>query len=135
VTLVDANQRRCAFLDDAVTRLGFQDRVTVVATRAELLGHEADFRAGYDVVTARGFGRPAVTAECAAPLLRVGGRLIVSEPPTDDDRWPAEGLALLGLELGSVWTTPYRYRSLVQVSLCPARYPRRVGVPAKRPLF
>ena len=39
-------------------------------------------RAGFDGALARSFGRPAVVAECAAPLLRVGGWLIVSEPPS-----------------------------------------------------
>lgn len=136
VTLVDANQRRCEFLRDAVDRLGYDDRVAVVVARAEVLGHQLDFRAQYDVVTARSFGAPAVTAECAAPFLKLGGQLIVSEPPTPEgDRWPEDGLALLGLSLGADWTAPFRYRALVQRSLCPMRYPRRVGIPVKRPLF
>ena len=41
----------------------------------------------YDAVVARSFASPAVTAECAAPLLRLGGRLIVSEPPERGARW------------------------------------------------
>lgn len=89
-------------------------------------------------MVARGFGPPAVTAECAAPLLAEGGRLTVSEPPEpppDRPRWPPEGLAELGLALGPEWHVPFHYRSFVQVERCPDRYPRRVGVPAKRPLF
>ena len=49
-------------------------------------------------MTARSFGPPAATAECAAPLLAVGGLLVVSEPPDGPDRWPADALAALGLE-------------------------------------
>ncbi len=52
-----------------------------------------------------------------------------------DDRWPSEGVAMLGLTPGRVWTDPYAYRSFRQSTPCPDRYPRRVGVPAKRPLF
>ena len=47
---------------------------------------------------ARSFGPPAVTAECAIGFLRPGGEILVSEPPEPDpDRWPADGLAGLGL--------------------------------------
>ena len=33
------------------------------------------------------------------------------------------------------WSDPYRYQGFVQERPCPDRYPRRVGIPAKRPLF
>lgn len=135
MTLLDAGKRRCGFLREAVAHVGCADRVTVVEARAEEAGRLPELRGHYDAVTARGFGRPAVTAECAAPFLEVGGRLVVSEPPEAEDRWPADGLALVGLEPSGAWTAPYHYRSFVQASPCPARYPRRTGIPAKRPLF
>lgn len=140
VTLLDSNRRRCDFLREAVARLGYADQVGVVEARAEDAGRRDDLRGTYDVVTARGFGGPGVTAECAAPFLRVGGQLLVSEPPvggtgTDAGRWPADGVAVLGLVGTGSWTTPYHYRSLLQVRPCPERFPRRVGIPAKRPLF
>ena len=91
-----------------------------------------------DLVTARGFGPPAVTAECAAPFLVLGGQLLVSEPPESDpdSRWPAAGLALLGMNLDQVTSpTPAHYAVIDQGERCPDRYPRRVGIPVKRPLF
>jgi 16S rRNA (guanine527-N7)-methyltransferase len=139
--LLDASERRCAFLAEAIDHLGLAGRVRVVRARAEEAGRSADLRGSMDVVTARGFGPPPVTAECGAPFLRVGGRLVVSEPPdggADEppaSRWPAEGLATVGLAPDRAWSEPYRYRSFVAVAACPARYPRRVGVPGKRPLF
>ena len=48
---------------------------------AEAAGHDPLLRGQFDLVTARSFGRPAVTAECAAPFLRREGLLVVSEPP------------------------------------------------------
>lgn len=104
----------------------------------------------FDVVVARSFGPPPVTAECGAPFLGVGGFLIVSEPPAEDHgnpkagtrgqgdgprRWPAEGLAELGLETVGTYGDPYGFQVMRQVRSCPDRYPRRVGVPAKRPLY
>ena len=89
------------------------------------------------MVTARGFGPPAVTAECAAPLLAVRGRLVVSEPPEEDDRrWPTKALAELGLRpSGRLEQAFARFQVLRQEQLCPVTFPRRSGVPAKRPLF
>lgn len=133
--LLDSAERRTAFLAEAVAELGWSDRVEVVRLRAEEAGRRPELRAGCDLVVARGFGPPPVTAECAAPLLRVGGRLVVSEPPDAEERWPEDGLALVGLAPAERWHEPFHYRSFLLTSLCPEAYPRRVGVPGKRPLF
>ena len=135
--LMDGRQRSTGFVAEAVADLGLGERIAVRTARAEEVGREADHRGRHRLVVARGFGPPAVLAECAAPLLEVGGRLVVSEPPEpDDDRWPAEPLARLGLVFegrsGSALAT---VAALSQVSPCPAAYPRRTGIPAKRPLF
>jgi 16S rRNA (guanine527-N7)-methyltransferase len=67
--------------------------------------------------------------------------LLVSEPPrTDpeedlDTRWPAEPLRQLGLEPAELVHEGFEYRILRQREPCPDRFPRRNGVPAKRPLF
>jgi len=69
------------------------------------------------------------------PSCPVGGRLVVSEPPGADERWSADGLATLGLVPGERWQEPFHYRSFRLTKPCPDDYPRRVGVPGKRPLF
>lgn len=141
VALLEANGRRAAFLRRAVARLGLEARVSVLEQRAEVCGRELGLRAAFDGVVARSFGRPAVLAECAAPLLRVGGWVLVSEPPRaldgdgHDARWPVEPLGQLGLEPAEVIQEGFEYRVLRQRDLCPDRFPRRNGVPAKKPLF
>jgi 16S rRNA (guanine527-N7)-methyltransferase len=133
--LLDGSTVRAAFLGEAVSSLGLEGRVAVVATRAEEAGR-GPLRGIFDLVVARSFGPPAVTAECAAPFLRVGGRMLVAEPPGGEpDRWPAEGLRLLGMVIGDRGSTPTAYQFIVQDQECPSRFPRRTGVPAKRPLF
>jgi 16S rRNA (guanine527-N7)-methyltransferase len=136
-TLVEASVRRAAFLRTAVDRLGLGDRVSVVEQRVETVGRAPEYRGSLDLVVARSFGRPAVVAECAAPLLRIGGRVVVSEPPGGQPgRWPPAALAELGLApAASVRTGEAAYQVLRQDGPCPDRWPRRVGVPAKRPLF
>lgn len=132
--LLDANARRTAFLTEAVRRLRLEDRVEVVTGRAEEVGRRADHRSDYQLVVARSFARPAVVAECAAPFLAVGGRLVVSEPPHGgDDRWPEDGLSVLGLR--RLTTRGTRLTTLRRESPGPDRFPRRVGVPSKRPLW
>jgi 16S rRNA (guanine527-N7)-methyltransferase len=134
--LLDSNTRRTAFLGEAVEQLGLVDRVRIWEGRAEVAGRDPAVRAGADAVVARGFAGPAVTAECAAPLLGVGGRLIVSEPPgTSGERWDPAALHQLGLGPPRLVQGDYTYVILEQGALCPDRFPRRVGVPGKRPLF
>jgi 16S rRNA (guanine527-N7)-methyltransferase len=137
--LVESQRRRAAFLVEAVEQLGLADRVDVREARAEEVARSE--RGEATVVTARSFGPPPVTAECAAPLLRVGGWLVVSEPPASGDehrssmRWPSDGLALLGLEVVARPPGDFRFVVLRSATPCPPAYPRRVGVPAKRPLW
>lgn len=138
LTLLDSGQRRTEFLAREATRLPGDRRVRVVRGRAEELGHDTQFRERFDLVTARSFGPPAVTAECGGPLLSPGGRLVVSESPANDDsRWGDHVLAELGLSKGPAVRVEGRfgYRLLYKESVTAPQYPRRTGLPAKRPLF
>ena len=149
LVLLDAQGRRTAFLSDAVRRLGLDVRVSVRQDRAEAAGRDLSARGHFDGVLARSFGRPAVVAECAAPLLKSGAWLVVSEPPGDSPgsppdlseapsgsaRWPAEPLRQLGLVPDRLIHEEFDYQTLRQAEPCPDRFPRRDGVPAKRPLF
>ncbi len=136
-TFLDAQRKRTDFLAAAVHELGLADRVDVVTDRAEVVGRDPAHRGGYDLVVSRSFGPPAVTAECAAPFLCPGGRLVVSEPPTGSTgRWPEDGLALVGLRAeGPVVHGPVHLMVLVRTDDPIERLPRRSGLPAKRPLF
>ncbi|MBU3701720.1 MAG: hypothetical protein FGM58_06710 [Acidimicrobiia bacterium] len=132
VTLLESLERRAALLAEGIAELGWATRVSVLHDRAEDVGRDPDWRGRVDAVTARSFGPPATTAECAAPLLRIGGLLVVSEPPGGSSRWPAEGLTALGMVVaGAVGGV----QVLRQAEACPDDFPRRVGLPAKRPLF
>jgi 16S rRNA (guanine527-N7)-methyltransferase len=133
LVLVDARSVRCRFLEGAIADLGLAAEVE--EGRAEEIGRSAR-RGTAAAVVARGFGPPAVTAECAAPLLLPGGRLVVSEPPgpASPDRWPAAGLEQLGLVPEGRVGSP-AVQVLRQLTACPDAFPRRTGVPGKRPLF
>lgn len=135
--LIEASEGRADHLRRAVLALGLSERVVVDSRPAEVVGRDVELRGTFDLVTARGFGPPPVVAECAAPLLRVGGRLVVSEPPgSDGSRWDA--LADTDLPFGSVSVQDPGQATVAALHLdapCPDRYPRAVGVPSRRPLF
>jgi 16S rRNA (guanine527-N7)-methyltransferase len=142
VVLLDAAVRRTGFLREAVIRCGLAARVSVITERAEIAGRDPELRGCFDGVVVRSFGPPAVVAECAAPFLRVAGFVVVSEPPESPDdstglsiRWESPGLAQVGLETVESVRETYGYEVLRQRQLCPDRFPRRNGKPAKSPLF
>lgn len=142
---LDAIIKRTDFLNRAIRRLQLSDRVEVVTERAEETGRRPEHRGAYDLVVARSFAAPAVTAECAAPLLRIGGLLVVSEPPdaAPEARWPEAGVGALGFGPAEPVTVfdpdedddPTHLVRLRLEHEVDERYPRRVGRPAKRPLF
>jgi len=146
VVLLDSNERRTEFLAGELSRRqvdppegGRVVQDVVVRGRAEESARMEGLRQTFEVVTARSFGAPAVTAECGAPLLAVGGLLVVSEPPDAPgaDRWPAAALEQLGLETLKAVRVDDRfgYQILIKAGPTPDRFPRRVGIPTKRPLF
>lgn len=135
--LVDGQLRRVRFLEEALVELGLDDRIVAVHGRAEELAHHLDLRGRFDVVTARSFAPPAITAECGAGFLRPGGCLLVAEPPTGgDDRWPADALAGLGLvDEGNAGTPEAAVRRLRATGTVPAGVPRRPAAIRRRPAF
>lgn len=104
--LIDRRAGRIDLLRRAIRRLDLEDRVTALAADGADVGR-GEWRGQAGLVTARSFGPPSDTAEVAAPLLRPGGSLVVSEPPDVqvELRWPASGLERCGLELTERWAT------------------------------
>jgi len=132
LTLIDAQARRVSFLDDAIARLFPDGQVDARHGRAETLARHDDLHGECNAVTARSFGPPAVVAECAVGFLVRGGRLLVSEPPEATARWPTAPLSILGFELGERLAG---IQVLTATGEGDPRYPRRDGMPTKRPLF
>ena len=133
---VEAMSRRAAFLTEALATLGWHG-VLVFEDRAEEIARLPGLRESFDVVTARSFASPAATSEIGSAFLRVGGVLIVSEPPKRDPaRWPEEQLGRLGLSPPAVEDAKAAHFSVFsKVGASPEEVPRGVGRPTKRPLW
>jgi 16S rRNA (guanine527-N7)-methyltransferase len=132
---LDVNVRRTGFLTACVEQLRMADRVEVRCERAELTGQNPLYRERFDGLLARSFAGPPVTAECGAPLLLPGGLFVISEPPDLSSRWPHDGISQVGLSAVSVLDAGHRFFVAQKTSPTPQKYPRRVGIPEKRPLF
>ncbi|HEY7439812.1 MAG TPA: RsmG family class I SAM-dependent methyltransferase [Acidimicrobiia bacterium] len=136
-TLLDASDRRAAWLAHAVDELDLSGRVEVRRGRAETVGREHGLREGYALVVARSFGSAAETAECATAFARLGGAVSVSEPPAaDPTRWPADEVWRLGLVLErTVVHDGATFVILRKRGTLGDQFPRRDGLPHHRPLW
>ena len=140
LVLLESNRRKAAFLQHAAAELGLAG-VEVVARRAEEAGREPALRDTFDVATARALAPMPVLVELCLPFVRPGGRLLAMKTAGAADVGEAEvAIKLLGGELEQLAPAPSSARSqgevviVRKVSSTPSEYPRRVGVPARRPL-
>lgn len=142
MTLIEATGKKVAFLRHMISVLGLT-QIEVIHGRAEEVGHLPPHREHYDLVLARAVAPLATLLELCLPLCRLGGRLIA--PKGEDAPAEAESseqaLAILGGRLTALKQIALpdlpgqRYLVVVdKVAPTPERYPRRAGIPAKRPL-
>jgi 16S rRNA (guanine527-N7)-methyltransferase len=121
------------------------ERIEVVDGRVEEVAHAGGYRMTYDVVTARAVARLSVVAEYCVPLLKVGGHVISMKARLQGDELSEGERAAkkLGAKVSEVLHVPHlpevgvKERRLVileKVRETPGKYPRKVGVPARKPL-
>lgn len=142
LTLVDSVAKKARFLELVATELGLQN-VTVVAERAETLGRDSAFREQFDWATARAVAELRILVEYLLPLCRVGGALLAQKGESGAAEMAAatEAIEQLGGGEPRISTIHLpgleRTHNLIIVPKIRAtddRYPRRPGVPTKRPL-
>jgi 16S rRNA (guanine527-N7)-methyltransferase len=139
MTLVEADQSKAAFLVQACAALGLRD-VDVVARRAEEVGRDPAYRESFDLAVARALAPMPVLAELCLPLVRVGGRLIAQKTEQEDVEAARHAIEVLGGSLAGVSParSGARWKGTVvivdKVRPTPGAYPRRPGVPARKPL-
>lgn len=142
LTIVEATRKRVEFLKHIATLLGLAD-VEVVWDRSERAGHAPGHREAYRVAVARAVAELAVLAELCLPLVEVGGTMLAQKGPKValEVARAATALATMGGRVEQVISLSlprgHGDRSLVVVrkhSHTPEKYPRRPGVPERRPV-
>jgi 16S rRNA (guanine527-N7)-methyltransferase len=138
VTLIDATAKKVAFLTEVIAALDLAD-ARAVHGRAEELGHDRAYRAGFDIATARAVAALPVLLEYVVPLLRLGGTALLPKGAEITDEL-AEGRRAatdLGAEIVAADVLPATGTRLVvvnKVAPTPRIYPRRAGMALRKPL-
>lgn len=142
LTLLEATRKKCAFLRHVANAIQL-DRVTVVNARAEDAGREPAHRERYDLAVARAVAEMATLAEYLLPFVRVDGWALAQkagEVRAEVERAEA-AIAALGGRLQDICEVHVsgldepRYLVVIEkIAATPDKYPRRAGVPQRKPL-
>lgn len=142
VLLVESVGKKATFLRHLISELGLE-RVQVVAARAEEVGHDPQYRERFDLALSRAVGRLPALVELALPLCRTGGNFVAykkgdieaelaqAQPATE--MLGGKFRSLIPIDVAGLEDR----RCLVvvdKVAPTPDKYPRRPGLPSKRPL-
>ncbi len=141
LVLLESVGKKGAFLQQVISELGLKD-VTVISDRAESVAHDADHRQQYDWAVARAVAHLSPLLEYLLPYCRPGGHALAQKGvrASEELAEAGEAMRILGGELVeqvAIRTPDQADANLIvikKVRDTPAKYPRRVGVPQKRPL-
>lgn len=141
VTIIDSLNKRINFLHLLAEELGLSG-VHFYHGRAEDFAQEKAFRAQFDIVTARAVARMQVLSELTIPYLKVGGRLLALKASNAQEELEeaknALNLLFSKVEDNLQYELPNgdpRYITVVEKKKeTPNKYPRKAGMPNKRPL-
>ena len=141
VTIIDSLNKRINFLQLLAEELDLEG-VHFCHGRAEDFAQDKHFRAQFDIVTARAVARMQVLSELTIPYLKVGGKLLAlkasNAPEELTEAKNALNLLFSKVEDNISYTLPNgdpRYITIVEKKKeTPNKYPRKAGMPNKRPL-
>ena len=140
-TLLDAQQRRVEFLQSCIDALGLN--AVALHARAEDAARAPELRERFDLAVARAVAPVNILSEYLLPFVRPEGYMLTMKGPNLDEelRLGAGAIETLGGRLerverlaipGRDWD--HRAAWIRKVSTTPDKYPRRAGLPEKRPL-
>jgi 16S rRNA (guanine527-N7)-methyltransferase len=142
LTLLEATAKKTLFLRHIKHKLGLDD-VEVVVGRAEDIAHKSRHREKYDIVLGRGVAALAALVELTLPFCSVGGTFIAQkkEPLEAELNQATKAIKVMGGKLREVknielseFPDERRLVAIDKLARTPEQYPRRPGVPGKKPL-
>ncbi len=142
VVLVDSVSKKTDFCQHIVDKLELKG-IKVIHDRVERLAKEEHFRESFDWAVARAVAHLDTLSEYMLPFVKIGGKMLAmkGDQGPQEVHQAHEAIHLLGGELSQIQrlTLPGvpedRYLiTFIKKASTPEKYPRRVGVPNKRPL-
>lgn len=142
LTMLDSLNKRINFLNDVVKEIGIEN-AEALHFRAEDAGKDSKFREKFDVATARAVADMAVLSEYALPFVKIGGYFVAMKgtAPKEEIEGAKKAIREMGGELEEIKEVilPSGIRhSLVivrKVIPTPSKYPRKAGMPVKKPIM
>ncbi len=142
MTFIDSTEKKLKFIEAACIKLGIEN-VEFVHSRAEDVGRANEHREKYDLVFSRAVAPMNVLSEYCLPLTRLGGKFIASKGPKYQEELEdaKKAVEVLGGKVDSISKIMMPYEDIVRylvickkIKKTPLKYPRRQGVPSKKPL-
>lgn len=142
VTLLETLNKRCRFLEDISLKLDL-DNVKIINGRAEDFGKNTGFREKFDYSTSRAVASLDILSEYLLPFVKVGGFMVAYKGKNSSEEVEVAENAVLSL--GGKFKGTFDYslpedsgeRALLlfeKISNTPEKFPRKAGIPSKRPL-
>lgn len=136
VTMIESTVKKARFLERILDELGL--RGEVIAERAETAGHDSRLREQFATGTARAVSSAPTVVELLLPLIAVGGEAVLQRGVLDErERHALSDAALMlggAVESESILDGDRRVVLVRKTAPTSARFPRRTGIPEKRPL-
>ncbi len=142
ITLVDSVGKKTSFLKEAVSELGLVG-VEIVTGRAEELGREPAYREKFDLCFSRAVAKLPTLSELCLPFVRTDGIFVAFKSDTagEEIAESENAIRILGGKVLSTLVYPLpgtdaqtMLAVIEKTSPVPEKYPRRTGIPGKRPL-
>jgi 16S rRNA (guanine527-N7)-methyltransferase len=145
LTLVESIQKKCSFLEHIKETLKLSD-TTIINNRVEEISHKPFIRESFDFVVSRAFTKITPNLELSIPLAKIGGSIVIYK--TENTAKEIEESAHIketASMLGAPWVKniyynipgqelKYALAVFIKNSKTPVQYPRKTGIPEKRPL-
>ncbi|MBH9581593.1 16S rRNA (guanine(527)-N(7))-methyltransferase RsmG [Staphylococcus felis] len=142
ITIVDSLNKRIQFLNQLASELELEG-VSFVHERAENFGKNQNYRASFDIVTARAVARLAVLSELCIPLVKKNGVFLALKSSKGEEELEEArfGIGIFGGRVSDIYTFELPEdageRQIIKIekrSQTPKKYPRKPGTPNKSPL-
>lgn len=142
ITLLDSLNKRVGFLQNVIENLKLNN-IEVLHGRAEDYAKKEEFREQYDLCVSRAVANLSTLSEYCIPYVKVGGHFISykSEKLTEELKSADRAINILGGRIKEQveFQIPnsHIYRNLLVIykeKETPANYPRKAGIPSKKPI-
>ncbi|MDD4923480.1 MAG: 16S rRNA (guanine(527)-N(7))-methyltransferase RsmG [Dehalococcoidales bacterium] len=142
MTLLEATTKKVLFLEHIVKKLAFND-IEIINGRAEEVAHKLEYREKFDIVVSRAVAELAILSELTLPFCKIGGGVIAQKKgdiqlELEQSLKAVETLGGSLTKVGKInleGLDDERYLVVIdKIKATPEKYPRRSGMPEKKPL-